>query len=475
MNRKLLGILAVVIILLMALVATAGLDNLPRELKTTVAAAETRVASDRTLFDQERAAVERALKEEPALFQTRAASWAARIGQARERISKAKGELGAVRKLTQEDRRDDARKVEQGVARAETMRAGALQEVKSIRAEAERWLGYKRNLPAHIESMTRDYEAIRSFDPDSATAAARKAMFDWPAKRPDLEQRIASLAATKSRAEQVWESSSPARAQSASQNSEAVDYAALFASADELSQLARQAREGADAVNQLAGQLYVNWDKLLLEVSEDQRKVRLVRTRFPDATLQNGQTSQEEKWEPLAGAEAAQMERNVGLVIARKPAGKYESEAESSVQAPGYAYVAPPGQANAYGSWNNGVWSWLPQYLLLSQMLRGPSVPPITMGDYGSYQRARQRGEVYYRGSARTSGGGLRGVMDRVRSGSSGGGFWRERAASQPGGYRGSRYENRGSYSGSRYQSRPSGGFRSYSRGMGGFRRGGRR
>jgi hypothetical protein len=291
-----------------------------------------------------------------------------------------------------------------------------------------------------------------------------------------LEQRLAALAEMKVRAEQVWEGSSAARAEAATANSESIDYPALFASADQVRQLARQTREGADAINQLAGQLYVNWDKLLLEVEEDKQKVRIVRTRFPDATLQNGQPSQEEKWEPMQRAQAADAERNVGMVIARKPAGKYDSEVESALQAPGYAYVAPPGQANAYGSWNNGVWSWLPQYLLLSHMLRGPSYPPITMGDYGSYQSARQRGDVYYGGAARTSGRGLRGVIDRVRSGSSGGGFWRERDSTEArSGYRGSQYQNRGSYSGSRYQSRPGGGFRSYSRSTGSFRRGGRR
>ena len=39
MNRKALGALAVIIIVLMAIVATAGLDNLPRQLRQSAAAA----------------------------------------------------------------------------------------------------------------------------------------------------------------------------------------------------------------------------------------------------------------------------------------------------------------------------------------------------------------------------------------------------------------------------------------------------
>ena len=293
-------------------------------------------------------------------------------------------------------------------------------------------------------------------------------MLDWPAKRPDLEARLTALTEVKPRAEQVWSTSAAARAQAVGENPEAIDYPAVFGAADQMDQLERQTREGAETVNQLAGQLYVNWDKLLLEVDNDKQKIRFVRTRYPDATLQNGEVSQEEKWEPIVRAQAEQLERNVGMVVARKPAGKYEAEVESALQAPGYAYIAPPGQANSYGSWNNGVWSWLPQYLILSHMLRGPSMPPITMGDYGSYQRARQRGEVYYGQNTRQSGGMLRRTIDRVRGRD-------QEAVRGSDGYRGSRYENRGAYSGSRYQSRSGGGFRSYSRGMGGFRRGGRR
>ena len=392
-------------------------------------------------------------------------------------MNKADAELSALKKLTEENRREDARKVEEGLARIELLRAGSIRQVQPIGMEVERWLSYKRDLPKELQAMNADYEAVRAFDAGSATAPARQAMIDWPTKRPDLETRLGGLTELKNRAEQTWNTSAELRAQAEKKNDESIDYASLFQSADQLDQAERETRNGAEMVNRLAGQLYVNWDKLLVDVEEERERVRFVRTRFPDATLQGGQTSQEEKWEPIERARREQLERNVGMVIAHKPAGKYDSEADSGPQAPGYAYVAPQGQANAYGSWNNGAWTWLPQYLILSQMLRGPSMPPITMGDYGSYQKARQRGDIFYGHSTRGSGGVLRRTLDRTSGGSSsGGGFWREREQPQAsgGGYRGSRFESRGSYSGSRYQS-PGGGFRSYSRGMGGFRRGGRR
>src|SRR5262249_3968080 len=157
---------------------------------------------------------------------------------------------------------------------------------------------------------------------------------------------------------------------------------------DALDQSARELKDGATTLNALAAQLYTNWDKLLLDLDEDnggREKVRIVRTQFPDATLSKGQTSSEEKWENIDSARLRASERNVGMVIERNPAGKYDSEVERTAQAPAYAYVAPPGQANAYGSWQNGVWQWLPQYLVLSTLLNATR-SPVTTGDFYAYE-----------------------------------------------------------------------------------------
>jgi hypothetical protein len=157
-----------------------------------------------------------------------------------------------------------------------------------------------------------------------------------------------------------------------------------------------------------------------------------------------------------------------------------EDDRPGRAQPAGYAYVAPPGQSNAYGSWSNGVWHWLPQYLLMSQLLRSSSYPSVTTGDYFDYNDARRRGSGYYGRSwggfsrrAPSANSSARRTIDDLRSG----GWWRERSSAAPsgGGFSGSRYQNRGTYSGSRYQS--GGGYRSYSRGSFGrsMGRGGRR
>ena len=47
MNRKSLGIVAVFLIALMAFIATAGLDNLPKEVRASAESAAAQVASDK--------------------------------------------------------------------------------------------------------------------------------------------------------------------------------------------------------------------------------------------------------------------------------------------------------------------------------------------------------------------------------------------------------------------------------------------
>ena len=71
-------------------------------------------------------------------------------------------------------------------------------------------------------------------------------------------------------------------------------------------------------MNALAGQLYTSWDKVLVDLEDDhgyREKLRTVRTRFPDATLVGGQTTTEEKWEPVDSARYREASRSVGLAV----------------------------------------------------------------------------------------------------------------------------------------------------------------
>ena len=494
-DRRSLGITAIMIIVLMAIVATAGLDNLPRPLRRSVAAAGSHLTADRAAFNQNREFVDRTLRDEPALFQNKAVVWRQHLDKDRSELDAAAATLVTLQQLAKANRRADRDKVQHALAEFDTERQDPVRDVAAIRTEADRWLNYKHQLPSRIEAMRASYDALKAFDLDAATAPVHKAMVDWPDKRADLQTRLDGLKDLQSQGDKIWESTARIRTAAAANTLADSDYSTFFTDADRLDQLARQVKDGAGALNTLAGQLYTSWDKLLADVERDdgyREKLRIVRTRYPDATLTHGETSNEEQWRTIDSAEYRDAERKVGMAIEHKSAGKYDNESERTAQPAAYAYVAPPGQSNAYGSWTGGVWHWLPEYLILSHLLHS-SRPAITSGDFDAYQNARRRGEIFYGrndeyrprwyGHSDRGGSILGGSTTRPSSPGveSSGGWYKERPKPSWGerSFSGSRYESHGAFSGSRFQSRGSFGSaaRSFSRGGAGrmLMRGGRR
>jgi hypothetical protein len=478
MERRALGVLALILIGLMALVATAGLDGLPRSLKKSVEAENGVVFHDKTTLEENSVDVEAAITQDPALFAEEAGQWRARLDQDRAKFANASAKLASVQQLAKANRRGDESSVEAGLNEVATLTRDALRDASAVDAEAQRRLAFKKALPQRMEAMRSSYQTLESVATDSDEASIRKAMSDWPAKRQDLQMRLDALNDLEKQGQQVWDSSAQLRDSAAKNNLADTNIETLSTDADRLDSLSQQAREALAADNALAGQLYVNWDKLLVEIDrgrEPREKVRIVRTRFPDSTLAHGQTTSEERWEPLAASLARRSEDPDGMVIERKPAGKYDSEADDTIQPPAYAYVAPPGQSNSYGFWSGGIWHWLPEYLLLSQLLHA-SREPIYLPDYDAYRYARSRGETYYGRNReyappeRPSGNGPSSngwYSERPRSSSPGG-------SSTSGGFSSSPYRSRGTFSSSPYRSRgtfgssgfgSSGGSRSYSRG----------
>jgi hypothetical protein len=506
MKRRTLGVLAIILIALMTIVALAGLDNLPRQVLASVENTGKVVASDRSQFDDSRTHITRAISSDPDLFRTQAAAWQAKLSDADSKLRQADAEMQRVRELAKHNRREDRQQIEDELKRVDSLRTEALTTAKDLRAETDRWVGYKKNLPAQLSAMKTAYEALQAFDIRTQASAAQKALVDWPAKKDDLERRFSSLEGLKKQGEEAWASVASERAKAERGETSGINYSALFAAGEAISEDLKEVQRGAGTLNELAGQLYTSRDKVLLELDNDKtprEKVRVVETKYPDASLQNGQAATREEWQTVTDTRFSDLKRSIGMTVEHKPAGKYDSEADRNIQPPGYAYIAPPGQANQYGRWNNGVWSWLPQYLILSQLLRTTSYPPISVGDYYDYGRYRQSGTIWHGRSGEYgstwSGGGRSGSWtDRLRSWGSGtssqGGGTISNGSTRPrhdtwntGGstYGGSKYESRGGFGGSKYQSRPSGGFggggfgsRSYSRGGSfsrGMSRGGRR
>jgi hypothetical protein len=126
------------------------------------------------------------------------------------------------------------------------------------------------------------------------------------------------------------------------------------------------------------------------------------------------------------------------MTIAHKSLGLYDSEADHTPEPAGFAYMASPDQGrNQYGYWEHGdggsFWHWLPEYLILRDLLSHHSYMPIPSYDWGRYQEARRYGQTYY---GRDEGGlpkfGSHGTFTQQRYGSS--------RYAQSGGFSGSKY-----------------------------------
>jgi hypothetical protein len=208
----------------------------------------------------------------------------------------------------------------------------------------------------------------------------------------------------------------------------------------------------------LSAQLYQSWDKILVDMEtrgsgnsrEYDQKIKTVRTTVADATGKSSTAASDEKWVDVSKAQYQAMEKNLGMAIEHKPAGKYDTESERVAQPAGFAYMAPPGQSNQYGHWeqNNGTsfWVFYGQYALMRDLLFNRSYRPLDYREYHDYYTYRQRNETYYGRDTATQAPkyGTSGTATQERySGSTfakSGGFKDSKFASKPGGYRDSQY-----------------------------------
>jgi hypothetical protein len=307
--------------------------------------------------------------------------------------------------------------------------------------------------------MERDYKAVQAVDLGGLAGAVQKAGTDWPEKKNDLDSRLAGVRATAAKADQAWQSSADSRRAASANEVTKVDFAALFGAADTLKTAADDLPKQTVALKALSGQLYNSWDKLLVDMQvrdggKYEQKIRTVRTHVTDASGKNDTTASDENWVEVSRSQYQAMERDLGMAIEHKPAGKYDIESERTPQPAGFAYMAPPGQSNQYGYWNNSggqsFWVFYGQYALMRDLLFNHSYRPLPPYEYEYYRTYHDRRQTYYGETPGSSGAryGTGGTTTQERySGSTfakSGGFKDSKYASKPGGYSDSKYASPG-------------------------------
>jgi hypothetical protein len=460
MSKSSLRILAVLLTVGIILVIFAGLDSLPGAVKAQIAAERTLFTAAQSQVQSAQAEVSRDLATEDALFRAlpSAREYPDRLGRAAGTLASAGQSLAELDRLEKQNRRSDRNRAEALLAQEKQVRAAAVADAESVRADAAHWIDLKQHLPREVHDMERDYAGVHAVNLAAATAAAQKAEADWPAKKNDLEARLATARGMQTRCDELWQSSTEARRAAAANESNKVDFGTLFAAADTLKTGAVELPKQAEQLKALSGQLYQSWDKVLVDMEtrgsgssrEYNQKIKTVRTTVADATGKSSTATSDEKWVDVSPAQYQAMEKDLGMAIEHKAAGKYDTESERVAQPAGFAYMAPPGQSNQYGHWeqNNGTsfWVFYGQYALMRDLLFNHSYRPLEYREYHDYYTYRQRNETYY---------GRDPVTQAPRYGTSGtatqehysgstfaksGGFKDSKFASKPGGYRDSKF-----------------------------------
>lgn len=462
MSKRGLAVVAVILVALIFVVFNAGLDNLPQTLRTQIAAERTTLSQAESQFRDAKAVVQRALEYDPALFRVRSYNtvWPQKIRQAETDWAAAAAAVAELERYAKSNRRQDRERVEQLVQREQRLRKGALESVTQMASEAKLWLDRKKNLPQYVAEIEREYRGLRAADTNAVAAKVQKAIQDWPAKRTDLETRLSTVQSAASRAEPVWQAIEAARGQQ--------DTAAVFENGERIRDLRAQATTGATELATLTDQLYTSWDKVLVDQEDNEsayrQKIRTITNRIQDVAAKKSDIKSNEAWREVSRADFRRDEKNLGMSIEHKDAGKYDTEAERVAQPADFAYMAPPTQgSNQYGYWDRradgtSAWAWFPQYLILSQLLANQRYMPPSSFEYEQYRNYRQRGQTYYGQDSASSRPkyGTEGVVTQRR--------YSESKYVQRGGYRGSDYESRGRYRGSEYEQRPGGFYRSRER-----------
>ena len=461
MSRSSLKFLAAFLGVLIVVVWFAGLDNLPRGLRSQIDSERTALAAAQNDLRGAQDEVLRNLQTEADLFRAIPASeqWPEQLSKNLGDLQLAAHDMEQLTTLQKQNRRQDREQVESLLTQERTLRTAATGQAAAIRKEAAHWVDAKNHLPEELQKMEKDYGVIHNFDLAPLTAAVQKAESDWPDKQTDLESRLNAVRGIESQSDSLWQSTLDSRKAVVAGDIAHVDIPALIGAADSLRTAAADLPKQSADLQALSSQLYNAWDKILVDMetrgSEYQQKIRTVNTHFADANSKQGDISSDEKWVPVSQAVYDADKQDLGMAIEHKAAGKYDVEAERTAQPAGFAYIAPPSQgSNQYGYWEHRAygqdfWVFYGQYALLRDLLFNRQYQPIPRYDWEGYRTYQSRRETYYGGSATNGGGaryGTQGTATQERY--SGSKF------AQRGGFKDSKYAAKsGSYSDSKYAS----------------------
>ncbi len=472
MDKKTAICFILALFLLGGLIFSLGSSGINRGLIRSAEAEQVKLSEVTRDIESKSSSIMGNLKSEPELFSQRNLSteWPKQVEQSQSLLIEAGREVTSAMALIEKNDPKDESQIRVHLSKAQSLRDRAQRTVTEIQQTSDKWVTYKKNYNKKLLESKGIYDKIIGASFVDLESQIQKAVTDWPKKKQFLEDRLSAVKATVDRAKQNWENSASYRSKTASELTPA-DFEKMIALGNALNTDYRNITGTQNSLPKLIDQLYWSWDKTLIdmEIKEGYEvdfylTYRISRTKYVPVTVNESgeantgppaETKSDTSVSKVNSSTYKKMEKHIGMVVEHKPAGKFDKEAERTIQPPGYAYMCPPEQKrNKYGYWqtrSNGTsfWVFYGQYALMRDMLWGRSYSNwVEPRSYRDYSRSRSLGRTYYGTDS----------SNKPRFGK-GGSFTSSRYQGskyvKSGGYKSSQYvKSGGSYKGSKYTTR---------------------
>jgi hypothetical protein len=401
--------LAVITSILLLLFACIG--GLPGSLRRDIAEEHDKLQKAQREVDQSGQALQDDFTKNPSLFANvpTPGQWTATLAAAREKLKSAQDADLELQELNRQNRGRSRDLAERLLSKERHLRESAITDAHGVQKAAADWIGFAHNLPSHLDSMRRDYDAVHTADLTPVADVVDKAEHDWPAKKDALEARLTALRDIPQSADKEWDATAAARQDAAAGKVTGPELATLIQTDKDLDHDADALHAKSDELHALCGQLYDSWDKILIDLDASRNgrdrvyreRIKTVTTHITDIASHKGETSANEAWVNVSEPAFHAVEDDLGMAIAHKDAGLFDSDAQTTPQPAGFAYIAPESQgSNQYGYWTHSggqtFWTFLPEYLLLRELLWNHDYRPVVIEDYRGYRNALSTGRSYY-------------------------------------------------------------------------------
>ncbi len=411
MNRLKFRASTLAFLIFAAMLFSSCTGRLPQSLREDIAAENDRLHQAEQELQRSQDHVRDDLGKAPDLFRgaSEPTEWNTKLNAAREKLASAQHDSAQLTELARRNRADSRLQAERLLDQERDLRLSALQDAEAVESAAGKWIEIQKNPSDYLGKLNREHDEIRNMDLGPVSQTVRQAEQDWPAKKTDLDSRLAAVLEIPKSAEGQWSATQTARQDASTGKLTGVEVATLIQENDALSQDATALPHTADELRGECGQLYNAWDKILIDLDQShnhghtvyREEIKTVRTHFVDVASKKTEISSDEQWLDISEPAYQSVENDLGMSIAHKDAGLFDSEAQTTPEPAGFAYIAPPSQgSNQYGYWTHSggesFWTFLPEYLILRQLMWGHDYRPIVVGEYNGYRTAERMGRSYY-------------------------------------------------------------------------------